>query len=386
MSRGVKFGLIVLVALISLALRIFAANRLPINADESIYVNSALEYANYIREGEWKWLAWNTTNYEHPSLNKILYGFLMLGHDPIEKLYDKDVGTFIPIGSTDARPWIITGRYFSVFFGTLAVLLLALIHPLAGLMLGIDTLNIQYTSVMYLEALPLFASFLAVLGYQFFIRSYSPQSGKSDFRWLALSAACLGVTAASKYIYSIAGIAILAHFAFWSIKNKPRPQVIFSLIIWGVLSIAFFFAFNPYLWPHPVERLIDSLSFHLTFSNSINVSQFGYPWWQPFKWFTAMVPGTFASTPAAFLIQFDLGITILALIGLPRLWLRRPLFFIWLLVGLATLLLWPTKWPQYPMIVMVPYSLSAAEGILFLGELIQRMLTRVHVLRGKFTR
>ncbi len=381
MPKAVRLSLILFVILFSLALRIFAANKLTINPDESTYVNSALEYANHIRNGEYKWLAWNTTNYEHPSLNKILYGLLMLPHDPIEKLYDKDVGTFIPIECTDARPWIITGRYFSVLFGTLAVLLLALIHPLAGLMLGIDTLNIQYTSIMYLESLPLFASFVTVLGYQKFIETYSSQPRRFDLRWLLLSAFGLGATAASKYIYSIAGIAILIHYAIWSIQNKPRVHALISMLTWGILSIAFFVALNPYLWPHPVERLIDSLTFHVGFSNSINVTQFGYRWWQPFKWFTSMVPPSFSSTPAAFLIQFDLGITILALTGLPRLFYRRRLFIIWLIVGVITLLLWPTKWPQYPMIVMVPYSLSAAEGMLQLVDLFKKLLFRFHVLR-----
>lgn len=385
MTRAVKISLILLVVIFSLALRIYAANRLPINADESIYVNAALEYANHIRNGEYNWLAWNTANYEHPSLNKILYGFLMLAHDPIEKLYDKDVGTFIPIESTDARPWIITGRYFSVFFGSLAVLLLTLIHPLAGLMLGIDTLNIQYTSVMYLEALPLFASLVAVLGYHKFINSYSRATQRFDLRWLLLSALSLGVTAASKYIYSIAGIAILVHFAFWAVRHRPRLNALLLMLAWGISSIAFFVLFNPYLWPHPVDRLVDLLTFHLGFSSSINVTLFGYHWWQPFKWFISMVPPSFSSTPAAFLVHFDLGITILALIGLPRLFIKRRLFFIWLLVGIITLLLWPTKWPQYPMIVMAPYSFSAAEGSLLLFELFKKQHLRLGIIHGKST-
>lgn len=372
--RKFRFFQIFLIALFALGLRVFAANRLPINADESTYVNSALEYANYLRNGEYTWLAWSTTNYEHPSLNKILYGLIMLLESPIDRLHDKDVGTFVPIETSEARPWIIPGRYFSAFFGVLTVLLLAIVHPLAGLMLAVNTLNIHFTSIMYLEAFPLFASFLAVIGYQKYIESTRNQVVRSDYRWLALSAVFLGITAASKYIYTIAGIAILVHFIFWAIQNKPRNQMIYSMVAWGLLSLFCLFAFNPYLWPHPIERLLDSLTFHLRFSSSSSVTQFQYPWWQPLKWFTATVPGLFASIPSAFIVKLDLLITIFALIGLPRLMIRNPLFFIWLIVGIATLLLWPTKWPQYPMIVMVPYSLSACQGALWVVEISNRIL------------
>jgi arabinogalactan oligomer/maltooligosaccharide transport system permease protein len=44
------------------------------------------------------------------------------------------------------------------------------------------------------------------------------------------------------------------------------------------------------------------------------------------------------------------------------LWQRKRLYAIWLIVALAFLLVWPTKWPQYILVLTVPLALAAAEG------------------------
>ncbi|MGE5378254.1 MAG: carbohydrate ABC transporter permease, partial [Bacteroidota bacterium] len=54
---------------------------------------------------------------------------------------------------------------------------------------------------------------------------------------------------------------------------------------------------------------------------------------------------------------------LLGLIGVGRLWQREPVYVLWLGIALAFLLVWPTKWPQYILILTAPLSLSAAEGV-----------------------
>ena len=40
-----------------------------------------------------------------------------------------------------------------------------------------------------------------------------------------------------------------------------------------------------------------------------------------------------------------------------------------LLIALLFLLLWTTKWPQYTLILMAPFSMAAAQGVLTLWHL-----------------
>jgi len=42
---------------------------------------------------------------------------------------------------------------------------------------------------------------------------------------------------------------------------------------------------------------------------------------------------------------------------------RGRVVVLWWVIGLAVLLLWPTKWPQYTLIIIVPLCLSAAEAL-----------------------
>jgi hypothetical protein len=92
-------------------------------------------------------------------------------------------------------------------WGTLAVLALAVINPLAGFFLGIDTLSVKYTSEVYLEALPLLTSLLCGLTYVRWVdRAHEPRtSGQPPVLWLIPSALFLGMTAASKYVYGVVG-------------------------------------------------------------------------------------------------------------------------------------------------------------------------------------
>jgi len=366
--------LCVFITLLALGLRSYAAIHLNVDYDEPVYLGAALRYSNFIRDGQYTLLAWDEKVYEHPALYKIVYSTALLSQPRLEKLYDKDLTRLTPIASAPARDWNMVGRWVSVFFGTAAVTVLTLVNPLAGLLLGIHSLSIKYTSEVYLEALPLLTSLLSLLAYQRWFSQVRENlvSPKKGIIWLALSAFFLGMTAAGKYIYCVVGLAITIHFLI-AIARKQIPARYLTLLIgWGVVAIAMFFVFDPYLWPHPTSRLIKTLTFHYRYQESEFVQNFHYPFWQPFRWLSNFFAYYNPNPASAFPFQMDPVIFVLALIGLPRLLQRRPIFFIWLITGIVILLVWSTKWPQYTLIVIIPFCVAAAEGMFTILSLLRK--------------
>ena len=108
-------------------------------------------------------------------------------------------------------------RKTSAILGTLEVLALAILDPLAGFLLAIHTFTIKYTSQAMLEALPALTSLLAVIAYD-----RSRNSNRSAL-WLSLSGVALGLTAASKYIYAVVGVAIVLHW-LWTNLHERRAS------------------------------------------------------------------------------------------------------------------------------------------------------------------
>ncbi len=378
MRRILYVGAVVVITALALGLRLYAVPRLNVDYDEPVYLGDAIQYANDMRSGDLKMLAWSETTYEHPALYKILYGVTLLAYRPIDRLPDKDLPRLAPIGTTAAGPWDIALRYLSVAWGTLTVLVLALVNPLAGLALAIDTLSVKYTSEVYLEALPLLSSLLCALAYlRWFERLRAePERPRQHLSWLILSAVFLGATAASKYVYSLVGLAILIHFAVAAIRKQAPGRAIPYVAGWAAASVILFFAFDPYLWPHPIARLTRSLQFHEVFQDSRLVLQYHYPWWQPLRWFSAFSANYDLGPASAFLVDIDPLIFVLAVIGLPRLYLKQTFFFYWLAVGLIFLLAWNTKWPQYTLIILAPFSMAAAQGLLTIRDLGGWLLAR----------
>ncbi len=377
-QRVLYFSAVISVTLCALGLRLYAANRLDVDYDEPVYLSDAVSYASYMRAGNFKMLAWSEQTYEHPALYKILYGVLLLTQQPLNHITTKDLPRLTPIARTAAGPWNIVARHLSVLWGTLAVFVLACLDPLAGLLLGVNTLSVKYTSEVYLEALPLLSSLLCVLAYARWSGEigHAPDGGRKSMHWLVLSAVFLGSAVASKYIYGIVGLAVLLHFAVGVARKQIPARFAWYLGGWAILSLLMFFLFDPYLWPHPVARLSKSIAFHESFQESRLVQQYRYPFWQPLRWLSAFAAFYDLHPARAFIVNVDTPIFILAIIGLPALFRRASLFAYWLAIGLLFLLGWTTKWPQYTLIILVPFSLSAAYGISTLWALVRKLMSR----------
>lgn len=362
-GRLIFLGGILIVAAVALALHVRAVERLPIDYDEDDYLAAAQRYAAALRIGDWQWIINYDYNYEHPPLTKLADAAAILPL-PSAPLVPERPSTDAPAASLP-EPQFHVVRFVSAAFGTLEVLALAILNPLAGFFLAIQTWQLKYTSQIMLEPLPALTSALAVLLYAK-ARASLPRLRAS---WLALSAVALGLTAASKYVYCIAGLAVLADW-LWAtapardegrcIRARSLIRWLAPIFVWGAIAIAVFFLFDPRLWTDPFNRLKQSLQFHLDYAQSQHVRDAGFPFWQPFVWLSGSVPWH----PGVFVLSIDLYISLLAVLGFRRLWRRKRVFALWLVAALAFLTWWTTKWPQYILILNAPLCLAAAEGFM----------------------
>jgi hypothetical protein len=365
-----KTNVALLISILALFLRIYMAYNGPIEYDEPIYVTIAAKYNLAMRQGDWKQIIESTDNIDSPPLHKVVYAIgLMLGRS-VPKTGSMHSG--MDLKSVGYWPKLLILRLIAVLLGTATVYLISRINPLAGLFLAINTYAIKYTSVIYLEALPLLTSLAAIMAALKSLKAYqnSTTNWKKWGGWLALSSLFMGMTAASKYIYCLVGIVILISTLIQGWKH--RVSSLLGLAMWGLLTLAFFFLLDPVLWHSPLSQLTKSVIFNFDYNASQYVREIGYPFWQPIKWLMISIPQqrnvpiAFFNNPGDYFISADSLIFVLALVGLPALFQRNKPMFIWLIVGLAFLLLWDTKWPQYILVVLVPFCVSAAYGFDFM--------------------
>jgi hypothetical protein len=316
------------ISLLALALRWRAVLMLPVDYDEPVYMEAAAQYAAALQTHNWPALLQNQHTIEHPALVKLLYA----------------VATTLRGAGPAADSALRAARLVSLLFGVLQVGLLALLNPVAGLLLAIHTMVIKYTSQAYLEALPAFASLLAIAAYE--------QSARKPTlnRWLVLSAIALGVTAASKYTYLVVALAILP-----LLIARNRRQLWMVTFCCG-LALLTFLLLDVQIWADPVGRVWQSLSFHPAYAQSSYVQGMNLPWYQQLYYLSHSVPWH----PGVFPLPLDTITFVLGVVGLPFLIRRRSIYALWFVLGMVALLLWPTRWPQYTLIVIAPLCLSAA--------------------------
>jgi hypothetical protein len=330
-TRPVKILAVVFLALV---LRVWTAWQLPVDADEPVYVGAGYQYVQAVQQDGIGGIIDFTGNSEHPPLVKLLYA-----------------GVIWLSGSTSTFNLALLGsRLVSVAFGVISVTLVALLDPLAGLLFAVHSMTVKYTSQAYLEALPQMASLAAVM---LLLRS---RRGADRCFWLA--ALFLGLTAASKYSY----VPILAPvlFIFFAQKKYSWKYLIPFLLTAGCI----FLAFDPSLWRDPLQRLFSSLSFHTQYSQGSDIQRAGYPWYQPLVWLSKAFPA-YWHPKVFFYYPLDGWISFLSLAAVGLEWKKRPWLPVWLFSSLLFLLLWPTKWPQYTLVMTPAICLMAATSLRF---------------------
>ncbi|NWF64892.1 MAG: hypothetical protein HXY38_11365 [Chloroflexi bacterium] len=351
-SPFIKYGSSLLFFLLVTAFAFFlrekAASNLNRDSDEATYLAAGEEFAALIQTGNWSGFLETNPNPEHPPFTKILFGFAIVNQPQTPADMPVDDTVFSPRGAS--------ARQVSVIFGALAAGLLALVNPFAGLLLAMHTMTIKYTSEIMLEAVAAFTSLASVL-------CYIGCKKNLDIGWWVASALLLGLTAANKYIYAVVGFAILLDWLIDTFEtNKQWSRFFKTALLWGLTSLAAFILFNPYLWTDPIERLSDSLFFHSNYSqNAPEVVELAFPTHQPFIWLTTSAKDWHPQN--IFIYSVDNFFLIMSVLGLALLWRKERVYVFWILFGMAFLLVWPTKWPQYTIILSAPLALSAGEAV-----------------------
>ncbi len=321
---------------VAFLLRLHAMAIFPVEGDDGLYMQVAEQYARAMASVDWREVIAFDGVIEHPRLFVLLFASGLIVRD------------FLGIALSN----VVTMRLVAIVFGALQTGLIALLNPLAGWFLAIQTTEIKFTSMAYLEALPALTAALSVIAFERFRRT-------SRDAWMYLSAIALGATGASKFIYVTAGLAILP-FLLWELRRQPK-----KIIAYGLLAAFAFFALDPYLWYDPVGRLREMFSFHSSFSTREYVKELNRPWWynlaaltesaklykQPFEY------------PPPFLLVWDRLIFLVGLAGLASLTRRSRLYLVWLLCGVVFISIWEAKWEQYAMVIATPLCLAAGYGI-----------------------
>jgi len=356
-NRIIRIILIFLIICLSGFVRWKAVATLSIDYDEDDYLRAAQQFATLIKNKEFS--GFLETNYrpEHPQLTKILLGLSLLP----EKAYPlvKDSPTTAGPNIYLPRPLVKNARIMNAVFGVASTIGISILNPVAGLLQAIHSFNVKYTSEIMLESIPAFTSFLVV----FFYLLWRRETGTRHRRnlWIVLSAVFLGLTAASKYMYCIVGIAVFLDWVMRLRSERKQSQTGFVLLIWVGGAILVFILCFPYLWKDTLPRLLDSVFYHVRYSTgAAEVQSANYPVWQPLNWLF-FSPSIWQ--PESFLFSLDPLITLLAIFGIVRLWKKYRVFALWLILGLCFLFFWPTKWPQYTIMLTAPLCLAAAEGL-----------------------
>lgn len=316
---------VIIIISISIILHAWSVWQLPLDFDEPIYLQAGNDYADFIKNGDIQTVVAYDQNREHPALVKILYSIPKI-------LFPDQAYSF----------YLFAGRTISAIFGVLAVFITTLINPWAGFLLSLHSMTLKYTSQAYLEAVPLFAMMMSL---------YAMLRGKDNGRsWFYIAAVFLGITAAGKYPYLII-IPVL--FTIWLGYPKKDGMSVFLFIL---ISLLTFFALNPSLWNNPLNGLIDSIKFHINYSQSTDVQTAHYPWYQPLIFLST---STQWHPQVFFFFTSDELIFYLSLFGFWFEFKEKKWSLVWLISGLLVLLAWQTKWPQYTLILSPLLALVA---------------------------
>ncbi|CAM3215504.1 hypothetical protein G4177_23980 [Corallococcus sp. ZKHCc1 1396] len=346
--------LALLLALVALLVAAWQRSRavelLSQDYDEATYLPIAYTYAGMLDQGRWRDVGELRENFEHPPLVKLLFAQAVRATSAPEPDWSS-----VPMGQPlpdAARPAFRATRRLSAVAGVLQVGLLATVNPLGALLLAWDPYHAKYTSHAYLEAVPGLLATLALLAFE------RARRGAGGFAsgWLAASGALLGFAAAGKYPYGLVGGLTFLPFLVMGARTRWRVWATFA-----APTVAVFFLANPALWSSPFASLWESVTFHWDYSHGEHVRTSALPWYQPLAFLVD--PSLARSREGLYLTAFNaFALLPLAGVGMPRAWRERPVWAVGAVVGLAFLLVWSTKWPQYLLLVLPALCVCAGLG------------------------
>jgi len=180
-----------LIGILAGFLRYQAVVRLPADKDERAYLAAAFQYRELMSQGRWKDIPNVHATMEHPPFIKLLFATDLRVRNPQEPNWGA-VPVSQPIPSSD-RSAFSGARLISAVCGTLQVSIIALVNPLAGVMMAFDTYHIKYSAEAYLEGvaglMALLAVFLLEMGFP--EKSQTPMKASAQWAFVIVSAVAL---------------------------------------------------------------------------------------------------------------------------------------------------------------------------------------------------
>ena len=293
--------------------------------DEAIYLEASNAVATAIHTGDWSVVFGASINPEHPGLVKVLYGFGISIHGESSGLIEQ----------------LATVRGISLLAGLATVGLAAWVHPVAGLVLATHTLHAKYSCEGYLDALPSFWMACAmVLAWK---HRHSP-----DHRNMVLAATCWGAAIAGKWLHGLPGIVLLFCMVDWRVRVRVLLSAVFAAWL-----------LDPTMWVDPFGRVVAMMSHHDAYAESLSVPS---NIWTP--WAFLAMGGPAQWHPEAFPFSLDGLWMVTGMVGMGYGTLKKDPWSryvtAWFVCCLLFLMVWPTRWPQHTMVVLVPLSFGCA--------------------------
>ncbi|MBZ0310091.1 MAG: hypothetical protein K8I82_28785, partial [Anaerolineae bacterium] len=156
-----RFFLTAAVVLLGVGLRLYTADVSAVDWDEDDYLSPARAMRELIDEGKFSEIPNVQQNREHPPLVKLLYSVTL----DEEELEDIPLQTYRSRKSPLPPDSLRNSRWQSVFFGGLSLVVVSLMNPFAGAALAVTPIHVHFTSVAYLEALPVLCTALMAFFY-----------------------------------------------------------------------------------------------------------------------------------------------------------------------------------------------------------------------------
>ncbi len=318
----VKWTWVVVAVMAAILVRLPASTTLEMDEDEPIYLAASMEASSAIQDRDWGRLMAPSLNPEHPGLVKILNGVVLSRwQDP-----------------PDLVTGLATVRGLSVLAGVGAVALAAAFHPLAGLALATHTIHAKYSSQGYIDSLPMLWMSLAMM-----IAWRHRQVDMHKIWWLVGS--CWGAAIAGKWLHGVPGLVLLLFIPGW----RARAQVVITALLgWFLL--------DPSMWVGPIDAVVQKITLHHDYAAKLTVDT---SWTAPLVSLVSGEPARWH--PDVFPVNLDPVWAVMAVLGLWRS-RRDPIalyLMAWMLLPLAVLMFWSTRWPQHIMVLVMPLCLSA---------------------------
>lgn len=338
----IRILLVILIAILGMFLRWHALNMIGPDMDEENYVSIAKEYSELLKKGNLNGIIEYKTNIEHPVFLKLSYGLGLL------------IAEKIGYNCEGCNQDLFVTRIVSTAFTVPHLVIISAISPAAGLLFAISSLQIKYSVETMFDGA---SSFFATLAFVLFIFRY-----KNKY-FIYLSALIFGFAFASKYTSITTAITIFVMMVYYIAKKKMKAR---EMLFFILISVIVFFMLDPILWNNPIVVFKKSILYHASYMNGEHVKEVNLPFYMPILYF---IQGKINEwNPGAFYINADLIIFVLGIIGLPFLYFRIKPIFIWYMINFVCLLIYPTKWPQYTLILIPAVTIS---GGIFIESLVK---------------